>query len=936
MVDTVEATGTTIPSAKELGLASSDKKSQSSVAAETTGKRKSRLDRGFSAKQLSSNINLADLERIAQEKLDKDGGAKAVEAKPDSKELAIRQAESILTEALHYKAIQAYKDKIIPEFIAVFNEAEQNLLRELVDVMDQYLILQRKYVIELLHLLGYEDVDTFFADIAAIPEVAPAISNSSNLDLAEKLAKVMGIKREYIVKFLTEKSQAGVALDAKMPNKISMPYLQLAQKAVPASGDLPVRLFALARRFDNMAEYYSKSTLRHQAKKRAAFTHDQGSGAGSHGLSTLIVKMSTNERTLMFRDMAQSISDEWLLETDEKASDCITGIRESAERTAIKLNEAVSQSFSLAVEAPDNIEENLVEELLLEAGDRLSKSVSNLRVSAESTDDISTSSKPIEEPRRKRSQSAPQLRRTASQMMSKATEITATKLESVKDAISRFAGKPMKVGAAISFSDYVGTALHSVQIFQGIAKDQTEKAETNRAKFENWQFIYKQKANPQTDEKEKSFEGKIPTQYHEGDFAEIRHNGLLVCDVVAQKMSGDADKAFNGVAVTVHRHEEEDIDLAVRVMVQSLAKVGKKKVIITVDLNSPEGGELALRYVKAILGQRAIPVLFDSGRELSAKETKAKIEELSKDNSIYQHTAEQYEATVKEIMKEQKEDAIFIKAFDKLIGMPLTATSLTMKDPNPPQDTLSIVDIAYRLFDIALLRKNLAMDDYVDKLVNCLRKDHASDYMSLTPHDMVKIKKEVKDYFVRQIAENPDILNCSLEAFKADIFDHALIRLKDSVFLKSFDNFLWDAALPSDVELKMQDPNTGETLDAHQILTRLAQIAFVRKGMEQEVFIDRALAFGLATLAPSARAAVTDKDMDDLKKELREKIRLHLDHPAAERDEGLFVAELIRFAQHELKPGHIGEEMKAHGMFGCAASVKNNAVSPQDVPVLVR
>ena len=276
--------------------------------------------------------------------------------------------------------------------------------------------------------------------------------------------------------------------------------------------------------------------------------------------------------------------------------------------------------------------------------------------------------------------------------------------------------------------------------------------------------------------------------------------------------------------------------------------------------------------------------------------------------------------------------------------MPVTTTSLFMQDPNPPQDILNIQDITTRLGNIALRRNNLTMDDYVDKLIDCLRKDPAKDYGSLTPSELNKIKQEVKAYSARKIAKKPDILNelNSAKSFMADIFNRSSRKLQDSLFVPAFDDFLRDIALTLDVAVKMEDPSTGDELDAQQILTRLAEIAFIRNGMNPEEFIDRAVAFGLATLAPSERADVTDQHMEDLKKELREKIRLHLLHKVKHRDEAVFAADLIKFAQQELLPGHVAKNSKFYSLFArLGSSCAEEYVSSQQAkkavsqPVLV-
>ena len=1029
MVDTVEATA----SIEELDITPNPSESVSHL--------EQKQEHGFSAEQLRADIDFAKLKQTTQEKLEEQG-LPAIVPEPNSKKVVMGQMEQILAEVFHYKTIQQYKDKIKPEFIALFNEAEQAMLLELIELLDQYLVLQKEYVTELLQLLGYKDSDAFFADIATIPAVASAMeakkaflvaipeahANYSDLDVAAKVATVIGPCRMFIIPHLMQRVQEEGPVDPNVPNKISMPYLELVQQATAAlaDSDLPVELFARAHRLDAMELCYLQDKSQRHAEKRAAFARLKDYSS-DHRFSTIFVKFFTNERIDGLSNIAKSLSDEWMLDTDmgEKVSapKYITDIRFNATKASITINEAERQMSSRPIELPQD-EAEILEEKKVKSRrtrrftQRFTQMFSRSPVSAESAEpdalstksesvspaivpelkvttaarvDVSSSSMPelkvtqaaekpdvsalsmpelkvtqatekpdvsaSSKPELKRSASEPQLKKTQltrtssieklSKVLGEVAQITATKLESVKDTINRFTGKSAKLSAAISFSDYVGTALHSVQIFQGIAKDQAAEAKADRAKFENWEFTYKRKANPQVNEKEEPFEGDIPMDSRDGDHAEIRHNGNLVCDVVAQKMPGDADNVASGVAVTVHRHEEEDIDLAVHMMVQALAKVGKKKIIITADLNSPEGCELALRYVKAILRQRAIPVLFDDDRELSAKETKAKIEELNsamKDKSIYQHTAEQYEVIAKEIMKDQKEDAIFIKAFDRLMEIPLTTRSLFMKDPNPPRDTLNIMEIVNRLGDIALLRKNLAIDDYVDKMVDCLQKIHSNEYTILMSDDLSVVKREVKDYFAREIAEKPDILDRSPKSLMAEIFDFSLRKLQDRLFLNAFDNLLQDIATFSDVAIKMQDPNTGDALDAHQILTRLAQIAFVRKAMDEETFIDKVLAFGLTTLASSEQVGVTDPHIEDLKKELREKIRLHLLHPVADRDEAVFAADLIKFAQHALTPGHIAEDSKIYGVFAekkssCAASVrkeKEEVISPQPAQVMVR
>ena len=259
--------------------------------------------------------------------------------------------------------------------------------------------------------------------------------------------------------------------------------------------------------------------------------------------------------------------------------------------------------------------------------------------------------------------------------------------------------------------------------------------------------------------------------------------------------------------------------------------------------------------------------------------------------------------------RRELQDSLFLKAFDDLLQDLATSSDLAIKMQDPSTgDELDAQQILTRLAQIAFVRNGMETEEFIDKVL-------AFGLATLVSSDA---KEELREKIRLHLLHPKDERD---EAkFAADLIEFAQTELlQDSLFLKVFDKFLRDIALSADIETKMQDPSTGDELNAQQILTRLAEIAFVRNGMEPEEFIDRAITFGLATLAPLDRAAVTDQHMEDLKedlkKELREKIRLHLLHDVEDRDEAVFAADLIKFAQQKLLPGQVAKNSKFYSLF---------------------
>ncbi len=85
------------------------------------------------------------------------------------------------------------------------------------------------------------------------------------------------------------------------------------------------------------------------------------------------------------------------------------------------------------------------------------------------------------------------------------------------------------------------------------------------------------------------------------------------------------------IKVTVYRHEADDIDIAVMMMLRISEK---KEIVISLDHRSPRANDLFLRYSAAILRQGALPILTNAQEtRLSAEDSKNRLEEMVRGKS---------------------------------------------------------------------------------------------------------------------------------------------------------------------------------------------------------------------------------------------------------------------------------------------------------------
>ncbi len=969
MVDTVEAAA----SIEEVDVNPNSSKSVSHL--------EQKQEHGFSAEQLRADIDFAQLKQTTQEKL-KEQGIPAIVPKPNSKQVLMGQMEQIIAEVFHYKTIQQYKDKITPEFIALFNEAEQAMLLELIELLDQYLVLQKEYVTELLQLLGYKDSEDFFADIATIPAVASAMeakkaflaampeaqANYSNLDVAAKVATVIGPCRMFIIPHLMQRVQEEGPVDPNVPNKILIPYLELVQQstAALADSDLPVELFARAHRLDAMELCYLQDKSQRHAEKRAAFDRLKDYSS-AHRFSTVFVKFFTNERIDGLSNIAKSLSDEWMLDTNMgdkvSAPEYITGIRSNATKASITINEAERQMSSRPIELPQDEAENLEEKKVKSRRtrrftQRFTQMFSRSPVSAESekpkilqsepelvssaiVPEISVpeiKATPVAEktdisapsiPELKRStsdsqlekpQPKSQLRRTTSleklpgKMVNKLTDTAATKLKSAADSIAAivFKNKKSDISAPVSFIDYARTAW-SV----------TETLKKNEG-FKKLEFVYNRG--------DKKIRNKKPKSFREGDFVEICENDTSICTIVPQKLPKDTENEASGVGVTVHRHTDPDIRFAVRLMVEALAQQGEKQIYVTVsDRGSPEGRELALKYVDVIFSEGAIPVLQDeNGKVLNKEETKNELQRMvdahdaSAPSKIakYRFLSERYESEIERIEAAEKADKLYLDEFAEFIESSEEGSSEFKK----------VITVVSKLADIAFVNHNLSRDDFIDCLLKYLQKG----YPGRNPLYIERAKKELKILLDNRLSDMSEVL--PLEQIVQEAFNLAADRLdinlqissgnlkvmsrqeqveKDLLFLMFFENWLQNpqSSIPDE---------KGNVLDAHQILTRLAQIALIQKAIDESAFLDKIISFAWASSPHSSGAALSDQKRESLKKSLLiGQLKPYQDHLDPEHI-GEFAYKLVDIARHELKFGHVAEEIRGQGFLHHHVSTKTS------------
>ncbi len=968
MVDTVEAAA----SIEEVDVNPNSSKSVSHL--------EQKQEHGFSAEQLHIDIDFAKLKQATEEKF-KEQGLPPIEPKPNSKTVVMGQMEQIIAEVFHYKTIQQYKDKITPEFIALFNEEEQAMLLELVELLNQYLALQEKYVTGLLQLLGYKDSDAFFADIAAIPAVESAMeakkaffaampgvdTNYSNLDLAAKVAKVIGPCRMFVIPHLMKRVQDGESVDPNVPNKTLIPYLGLVQQATTAlaDSDLPVQLFARAHRLDAMELCYLNSKSQRHAKKRAAFAQLKDYSS-DHRFSTVFVKFFTNERIDGLSNMAKSLSDEWMIETGTgkkvPTSQYITDIRFNATKASITINEAERQMSIRPIELPQDEAEKLEEKKVKSRRtrrftQRFTQMFSRSPVSAESPEpkelqakpesaspdivpeikatyvaektDVSDSSKPKLErtqsdPQLEKSQHKSQLRRTRSlEKLSenrpyKVTDTAAAKLKFAADSIVAsvrnvfFTSKKSDISAPVSFIDYARTAW-------GV----TETLKKNDG-FKKLEFVYNRG--------DKKIRNKKPKSFREGDFVEICENDTSICTIVPQKLPKDTENEASGVGVTVHRHTDPDIRFAVRLMVEALAQQGEKQIYVTVsDRGSPEGRELALKYVDVIFSEGAIPVLQDeNGKVLNKEETKNELQRMvdahdaSAPSKIakYRFLSERYESEIGRIEAAEKADKLYLEELAEFIESSEEGSSEFKK----------VITVVSKLADIAFVNHNLSRDDFIDYLLKYLQKG----YPGRNPLYIERAKKELKILLDNRLSDMSEVL--PLEQIVQEAFNLAADKLdinlqissgnlkvmsrqeqveKDLLFLMFFENWLQNpqSSIPDE---------KGNVLDAHQILTRLAQIALIQKAIDESAFLDKIISFAWASSPHSSGAALSDQKRESLKKSLLiGQLKPYQDHLDPEHI-GEFAYKLVDIARHELKFGHVAEEIRGQGFLHHHVSTKTS------------
>ncbi len=407
--------------------------------------------------------------------------------------------------------------------------------------------------------------------------------------------------------------------------------------------------------------------------------------------------------------------------------------------------------------------------------------------------------------------SKPRLARTTSleklsAMLGEAVEAVTTKTNSLADSIKdRF-----RAEVNVPFSEFSHFVQKQVEVFNSVGKEQ------NDARLKGWEFIYR---------RDETALEKTPTDFKVNDTVLVKHDGAPVFTVSPtriEEISKD-NVVANGVSVVVHRHEKDDMALAVRIMVEAMARTGEKKICISVTDSTIEAKKLILDYANVILLQGAIPVLTDKeGSALSTKRTKLKLKEIEIEVSADELTqkkskiSEHYSAKVKHIRLRKKEDASLLEKFDLAMKQPV---SISTAPEVRKDEALRNADFLTR---IMLDNRNLTEDDFVNRLITCVR--HISPEAQELSNEKIHELKSKNLFKLRSLTLKQKEGNVPFEDVSGVLFGFTELHLKDYAFLQNFDSCVRDLK-PLDVVARLQHVFSRDNLNQKEFIKKIVAYA---------------------------------------------------------------------------------------------------------------
>ncbi|MCD6045232.1 MAG: hypothetical protein K0R48_395 [Gammaproteobacteria bacterium] len=763
---------------------------------------------------------------------------KRIEPNPDrARELV---AEMCLQEISRYKAFCEYRDKLTSDFIIPFNTAEKVFLLDVRQRLDQVVKIQEQCIYRLLSLLDYQDLNTLAEDlIKKLPQVEIAVaSEAQGDDIISKVILTVGITSDFITPYLAKRLKG--AEHGFVGDKV-VRVISAIRDATQDTRDLISRLAADSTPLHNMAEYYAKSTLPHHSERSKRFQPSvmpifsgRGAAACGYDIRTYISRLVSRRQT-EYVALTECIDHTWEHSSEGNVSNIVSQLWKIAATNNEQIVE-MNKGYVLCLMSslPDNdpkkakkekiyIEEKtrkfvvrgydgkvyqgfLPESLKVDGYDiempiglgNLSKKLENKQLKGNIVTFLCKKGHIVDELNAIGGPKPPRSVGRLSGMMGKA-ETLATRLhsrvlqlsqtskkKSARENISAVSpqwskpkpnravyeledNEPADLSADVPFVEFANFVLAKIEAYNTVAEtNPTENRVTG------WEFIYSR-------DREELVNAIPQDDFKEGDSVKVFHHNHHTFTVTPENVDEDMAR---GVGITVHRHEQEDMHLAVQVMVEAIAKIGKKEIHISVDSSATrESEELILAYARVILAQNAIPIIKGLNREESKLKLQA-IENRLKDNpqaSKY-FISERYSCEVARIEQIQKEDKLYLKNFDSFIQA-LLRESTTTTTADGAKGSSETVDMHYnatkgmitRLAKITLVDKNLTEDDFVKRIALCARTIILAA-RPIPDNKMHEIEKELLLELKYSLVESADI---SPNDLGAKLFELALARLED-------------------------------------------------------------------------------------------------------------------------------------------------------------
>lgn len=783
-----------------------------------------------------------------------------------------KMGEICITQILFYKGLQEFRNKLSEDFIQSFTPAEQAFLQKMAERLDDYIQIYKAHIDQLLNMLGYSSLERFVDEMLALPKPAARESNrqvsftleeqnpetnflseigdwfskiSENLGITTSVDKsAVDVKKDERLAQLVEcarvnRENMALCLAGKISSQEKMAqFLKIARGTGEKVRDIPLRVAKYGVKYKNLAMYYAQSTLPQHAERRAQCIQAEASivsPGNGYDLNTYIFNAVLPRIGLLYSELAECIDKEWNDASLGNVSEYVAQLRHEDAKVLRQKNEA-ERNYVLCPMSllPGNdpaqaekgriyIDENTYRYVVLGADGKPKAGLlpkqftkSGEHGGGDFTIDLHDFQARLEDEKLMKAILAftsmqghtidndiagirrPKSVHRLSGIIGRA-EGVATRVKSTIVTQGRFSGEKSDLCTEGSYFSYVRRAWEVVQSYQG--------AKEGDASTEGWALKRVRSNGTRTEQKT----SKISERFRKGSPAEIYQHDELVCTITPQKVAGGAKNELNGVGIEVHRHQEKDIALAVRIMAASL--VGKKKEIcITVDLDNPGMDELALQYAEGILKQCIIPILCDGDKELSIEETKAKLSELcaalaAKGNHHYDNLVELYEEHLKMVDIEKDEDKAFLKAFDAFIGASPATSKVSLEYPKGI--VLNREAIVSQLA-LAFKHRNLTTGQFVDNIARYARAIAPRKGAGFTSKQFESLKEKLRNYVDYCISnelldltagEAIDSTDHREVHFAKQIFNMALGALEPELDMSQYEHYFFSARKPQDLLL---------------------------------------------------------------------------------------------------------------------------------------